>query len=349
MSGILDQSLAKMYPFSTRDLVKPPPLSMSIAHVETNWNQHEFHKVQFDPAHLQRFILAEDIWQGLPETLNFHLIGIQHIAAAIMTAIDRVKAVRAEAPFRGWPEHRSQSAIINASKSAAAIASEVAKSERKYSKGTDSDLTGSPWTTVSPYSPPGAWPEYTDLENLQTPVGSPISSFESDSFGSTQSPPSVRHSINSLEIGKIGAYKANHVKQVDTLTSAYNPVGPPFDEPAWEFYIGQITAEVCYLRMELIVSLKHAMQGFKKALYELGERPRRAARRWSNLGPGRRAFPGFSVLKQLLGEEKKLAFDQWWDEKLVAWFEVEKRWIGEFQVPTVDQAAKERTELAHIY
>ncbi|KAL9064618.1 MAG: hypothetical protein Q9157_007766 [Trypethelium eluteriae] len=115
----------------------------------------EYEKLSFQPEYLQRFQADEQLLAKLPEVLRKCLTGIQQNAAAILTSIDRFKALRAEAVHRGWPEHKARLAILNAKTTGRTLAAGAARAERAYSKESSglSESWGSPVSTSDPSSP----------------------------------------------------------------------------------------------------------------------------------------------------------------------------------------------------
>ncbi|KAL9097425.1 MAG: hypothetical protein Q9165_000321 [Trypethelium subeluteriae] len=175
---------------------------------ETKSRVHgEYNKLIFQPEYLQRFQADEQFLDKLPEVLRKCLTGIQQNSAAILTSIDRFKALRAEAVYRGWPGHpytrRSSSinrprpsveslhhnsvplllikplpearlAVLNAKTTGRTLAAGAARAERAYSKESSglSESWGSPISTVSPLE---CWPDVGNSCATQTPPESPLS------------------------------------------------------------------------------------------------------------------------------------------------------------------------------
>jgi hypothetical protein len=109
------------------------------------------------------------------------------------------------------------------------------------------------------------------------------------------------------------------------------------------------------LKETLRVGLKHRIMDFEKSKYELGNRKlspvaRRSTGLTSSNGNGEvRLPPEFDVLEAALGEEGKQQFEAWWRTVIVEWFEREEPHWEDMELPTVEEALKEREALKQLH
>ncbi|KAI9659516.1 MAG: hypothetical protein M1821_001775 [Bathelium mastoideum] len=369
----------------------------------------ELRGLTIKPEHLQHFLLDEQIWKDLPAKLQDDLKGIQHFAAALMTSIERYKDLRAEAPYRGWPEHVARNPILNAMITGRAIAAGIARAERAYSTETSgrSETWGSP---ASFFPPADVWPE-TSTSAAQSPPESPVVSLDnppqhprvrrltqtrersgsaSSSAGNVAStsaaaptgsgaPTSAVAPITTGASAGTGASASTAtsavpgplsglaVREITTVpllgitiptgTTAFptaaaptSPPAPEFNEISWEFYIGQLKAEIDYIRGVLLVELRHRILGFDKTRYELGERPfpkyDKKSRADSNCGSVG-ILPGTQhhVIEAKVGPERNVVFDAYWEGLVMAWRKEATEELKRFKIPEVKDVAEERKAL----
>ena len=268
------------------------------------------HEVPFNAGYLHRFQVAEQPWKNLPYQLQTCLTGIQYNAAAVLTSIDRFKALRAEAIHRGWPEHsryllkqrllhgpfsknkfnakgnpRSHHSatmltktisaeafipILNAKTSGKTLAAGAARAERAYSK--ESSSLSDAWGSPMSMGPrANIWPDPNNSA-AQSPPESPIL------CRGTALHPRVRRLTQSVRATASAQPTTVPFRtdidnvQLEPLTPPQSPAGgADFDEAAWLVYTGNLQAELDFLRRNLLVDLQHRIHGFKKLLYELGE------------------------------------------------------------------------------
>ncbi|KAF2235789.1 hypothetical protein EV356DRAFT_531640 [Viridothelium virens] len=318
----------------------------------------EYEKLSFQPEYLQRFQADEQLLAKLPEVLRKCVTGIQQNAAAILTSIDRFKALRAEAVHRGWPEHKARLAILNAKTTGRTLAAGAARAERAYSKESSglSESWGSPVSTVSPLE---CWPEVGSTCATQTPPESPLST----RVDAPLQHPRVRRLTQTARSAGVAAgpiaincdvpFQAvtnDSSPQSDPSSPLVSPESQGFDEPAWEFYISTLEAEREFLQRQLMVDMQHRIHEFKKLCYELGEHlppsfsweRRRAS---SNGDLGSECPPPCDFLYHTLGREERARFNSWWEMDIVAWFLVTRRECSEFGIPTVEEAVNERKDM----